>query len=443
MIDLRHGDCLDVMRTLDADSIDACVCDPPYHLTSIVKRFVATNAAPAQFGTDGVYARASRGFMGQQWDGGDIAFRPETWAEVWRVLKPGAHLVAFSGTRTYHRMVCAIEDAGFEVRDQLAWMYGSGFPKSHDISKAIDKAAGAERDTIRVDAKEVRNPKAPGAGRDGAQGATRPWIETALKNGFHEKTGNTPVTDAAKQWQGWGTALKPAWEPIVLARKPLSERTVAANVLRHGCGGLNIDACRVDASGDKQLAEKYASVQNAGSRSNRIYGGDSRSRAGSEPHVAGRWPANVAHDGSDEVLAEFAKYGESKSGIETGYRGHGGIWSKSSGIPCGPQYGDSGTPARFFFSAKADADDRLRSKHPTVKPVNLMRWLVRMVTPTGGTVLDPFAGSGTTGMACMAEGFNAVLIEREEEYVADIRRRIAHVKGGDTPLFAGANDAVA
>lgn len=424
MIDLRHGDCLEVMRELDADSIDACVCDPPYHLTSIVKRFGANNASPAQFGTDGAFARADRGFMGKQWDGGDIAFRAETWVEVWRVLKPGAHLVAFSGTRTYHRMVCAIEDAGFEIRDQLAWAYGSGFPKSHDISKAIDKAAGAERERVR------HKPRPASSGTMAGSSDTRPWIEASKELGYHECAGNDPITDAAKQWQGWGTALKPAWEPIVLARKPLSERTIAANVLRHGCGGLNIDACRV---GEK------VRVNNPGSTRPRNSMGNGW-RDDARPTIAtGRWPANIAHDGSDEVLAEFAKYGESKSsgGINAGgFSGkiygeyHTKVRANAGGL------GDTGTPARFFFSAKADADDRLRSKHPTVKPVNLMRWLVRMVTPIGGTVLDPFAGSGTTGMACMAEGFGAVLIEREEEYVADIRRRIAHVKGDDAPLFA-------
>jgi DNA modification methylase len=192
--ELIQADCRAVLACIPDNSVDAVVTDPPYHLTSIVKRFGAANAAPAGFGTDGAFSRASRGFMGQEWDGGDIAFNPALWAEVLRVLKPGGHMVAFSGTRTYHRMACAIEDSGFEIRDQIAWVYGSGFPKSHDVSKAMDAAAGVPRDVIKSGA---------------------------------------ATTDAARQWQGWGTALKPAFEPICLARKPL-DGTVAANVLAHG-----------------------------------------------------------------------------------------------------------------------------------------------------------------------------------------------------------------
>lgn len=380
MITLHAGDCLEVMQTLDADSIDACVCDPPYGIA----------------------------FMGRKWDSLDnIAFRPETWVEVWRVLKPGAHLIAFGGTRTYHRMACAIEDAGFEVRDQLAWMYGSGFPKSHDISKAIDKAAGAERERVR------HKPRPASSGTMAGSSDTRPWIEASQKLGYHECAGNDPITEEAKQWNGWGTSLKPAWEPIVLARKPLSERTVAANVLRHGCGGLNIDACRVG---------EEVRVNNPGSTRPRNSMGNGW-RDDARPTIAiGRWPANVAHDGSDEVLAEFAKYGESKSTQGKPRKGKPGDgWGMAY---TGAEYSDTGTPARFFYKAKAGNADRAGSKHPTVKPVALMTWLCSLVTPPGGTVLDPFAGSGTTGAACKSLGFDAVLIEREAEYVDDIKRRL-------------------
>lgn len=365
-VTVHHGNMLNVLQTLGG--FHACVTDPPYHLTSIVKRFGAENAAPARAGKTGAYARASAGFMGQRWDGGDIAFRPETWRLVYDALLPGAHLVAFGAPRAYHRMACAIEDAGFEVRDSLMWLFGSGFPKSHNL--------------------------------DG-------------------------------DWQGWGTALKPAYEPIILARKPLVG-TVAANVLAHGTGAINIDACRVGEDGGTKGC--------TAGPSNGILGDGLNGAFGQRVDGLGRWPANVVHDGSDEVVDAFP--------FATGQqRAVGPEFKPKTGTAVYGDYGprqaveprnDAGSAARFFYTAKADAQDRLGSKHPTVKPVDLMRWLVRLVTPQGGTVLDPFAGSGTTGMACLAEGFDAVLIEREAQYVADIRRRIAHVSGQDAPLFAGA-----
>jgi DNA modification methylase len=562
-ITLHPGDCLDVLKAMADASVDSCVTDPPYHLTSIVKRFGAPDAAPAKEGKTGAYARASRGFMGKQWDGGDIAFRTELWAEVLRVLKPGGHLLAFSGTRTYHRMTCAIEDAGFEIRDQIGWAYGSGFPKSHDVSKGIDKAAGAERQIIGPNKFAHLNGKA----NVNVYGAAARANESA------------PVTDFAAQWQGWGTALKPAWEPIVLARKPLIG-TVAQNVLAHGTGAINIDACRIEAT-DPQLAEKYASVQNAGPRDNSIYGTDARDRAGSAPHVNGRWPANIVHDGSEEVVGafpesestasyrgehadmrgdnynrsdgkrlegsnsirghndsgsaarffyqvkqddpchsiRFANDAESRFGVQSehvvsalshaveasmpqselhglsyrapnmtvserelkivcasvteaiqnlGRRSWLGLEQESTTVRLGPvicvaakkptgimtitlslwksvrcveavtfniietsaEVGASVSGKRLFYTAKADQDDRLGSKHPTVKPLDLMQWLVRLVTPPGGTVLDPFSGTGTTGEAAFREGFRAVLIEREPEYQNDIRRRMSLVLGG-------------
>lgn len=222
-VELRPGDCRDVIKAMPDNSIDSVVCDPPYALVSIQKRFGKPGSAPAKDGD--VYARASAGFMGKQWDTGETAFAAEFWAEVLRVLKPGGHVVAFSGTRTYHRMAVAIEDAGFEIRDQLAWVYGSGFPKSHDVSKAIDKAAGIWR------------------GRAGA--VKESTVGQAAKGTEYERTDKgDPATPAARAWDGWGTALKPAWEPICLARKPLTG-TVAENVLEHGTGALNIDATRI------------------------------------------------------------------------------------------------------------------------------------------------------------------------------------------------------
>jgi site-specific DNA-methyltransferase (adenine-specific) len=365
---VHHGDCSEVIRALADCSLDSCVTDPPYALVSIVKRFGKPGSAECKHGKDGAYKRASRGFMGKQWDTGDVAFAPEFWAEVLRVLKPGAHLLAFSGTRTYHRLACAIEAAGFEIRDQIGWLYGSGFPKSHNVGKKLP------------------------------------------------------------EWEGWGTALKPAWEPIVLARKPLSG-TVASNVSAHGTGALHIEACRI---------EGEAKPFGRGTEGTGGYRLHHRDVSEWKPADSGRWPANVIHDGSDEVVAAFPET-SGQSGAVTGDEPSSktnNTYGQFNGRPATQPRGDAGSAARFFYSSKADAADRLESKHPTVKPVDLMAYLCRLVTPPGGTVLDPFAGSGTTGMACMREGFHAVLIEREAEYVADIHRRLAHVQGSDTPLFA-------
>jgi site-specific DNA-methyltransferase (adenine-specific) len=554
----------------------ACVTDAPYHLSSIVNRFGSPTARPPRAGKDGtgssgVFKRSARGFMGKLWDGGDIAFRPETWRLVYDVLPPGGHLLAFCGTRTYHRMACAVEDAGFSVRDCLAWLYGTGFPKSRDVGRAIKRETGKD----------------------------------------------------APAWAGWGTALKPALELIVMARKPVVH-TVAANVLAHGTGALNVDACRVGERERPKITDPK--------RTKNTYG--TIDSPGGKLLPDARWPANVVHDGSAEVESYFPDDGHArgntsptkreKSNGVTGWgvgkpgpvfagdagnasrfffaaepdppermrrelkrnpkpdRGDGYGMDKRAAPPSGLSFGDGGNAARFFqdapftledaawchgpvdyavecsnlqskravsvlgravaqsmpgsalqsesyrapsisatasefatlcesvttaiqiiaqrfscecppqnitvnlgparcaaipgptgimtitashwksdgcaepvtfnitlpnavrgaaasrlfYSAKADANERLNSRHPTIKPVDLMRWLVRLVTPPKGLVLDPFAGSGTTGMACMAEGFDAVLIERESEYVADIRARLAHVRGDDTPLFA-------
>lgn len=451
-VTLHNGDCLAVLDAMEANSVDSVVCDPPYHLTSIVKRFGGDAAAPARKGNGdnatGAYARASAGFMGKQWDGGDIAFRPETWAKVMRVLKPGGHLVAFSGTRTYHRMAVAIEDAGFEIRDMLSWLYGSGFPKSHDIAKAIDRAAGAMRQVIAEGAPVKR--MIPGADQH-KQG----WEKTDGR--VFTPSITAPATDDAAQWEGWGTALKPACEPVCFARKPLSEGTVAANVLKHGTGALHVDACRI---GFESESDKAAAAQRSCRDQNEnrhAYGQFTNGDASLGPYLAnmdkGRWPANVIHDGSDEVVSGFPNtqsgYSDgTKSGVQQS------VFGKYGAGTFNPTYGDAGSAARFFYSAKADADDRIKSKHPTVKPVDLMRWLVRLVTPPGGVVLDPFAGTGTTGAAAFYEGFRAVLIEREAEYVADITRRMGLLLAGpdekaralttpesaDTlPLFGGAS----
>lgn len=416
---LHPGDCLDVLARLEECSVDSCVTDPPYHLTSIVKRFGSDTAAPAQFGTDGRYARASAGFMGKQWDGGDIAFRPDVWRQVYRVLKPGAHLLAFGGTRTYHRMACAIEDAGFEIRDCIQWLYGSGFPKSHDVSKGIDRAAGVVREVVGSKLGQ------PGYAYTETTGRMLPGQLNGAAKGYLDIT--APATDAARQWSGWGTALKPACEPIVLARKPLSESTVAANVLKWGTGAINVDGCRIagDMGPDRALSKPRRN-------DNRIFGTANTTINPQSPF--GRWPANVIHDGSEEVVGAFpdvhgagsAQGKQDKWADQEQKEGWGNI-----GLgPNGARFGDSGSAARFFYQAKADTDDRLGSKHPTVKPLDLMQYLVRLVTPPKGVVLDPFAGTGTTGQAAFCEGMSAILIEREAEYQDCIRRRMALVLAG-------------
>jgi len=405
-----HGDSRDVLKGFPDGHFDSVVCDPPYALVSITKRFGAENAAPAQVGASGAYARASAGFMGQKWDTGETAFAVTFWAEVMRVLKPGGHVIAFSGTRTYHRLAVAIEDAGFEIRDMVAWLYGSGFPKSHDVSKGIDKAAGAMGHR--------------GAGFNVAGQNVGLNQNRELRSDHPDYVAPQPITDAARQWQGWGTALKPALEPVVLARKPLAG-TVAANVLQHGTGALNIDASRIAGADAAEGRSRHGGGIAGNGTSYEL-----PDSASSMP--AGRWPANVIHDGSEEVTGAFPETGAPKP-ARTGMRG-GSSWHDRGSIGSPEKEGawpedGGGSAARFFYSAKAAAEDRLGSKHPTVKPVDLMAYLVRLVTPPGGLTLDPFAGSGTTGVGAMRGGFGAVLIEREDDYVADIMRKLAWARG--------------
>lgn len=420
---LHSGDSRDVLRTLPDNSIDSIVTDPPYALVSIVKRFGKTSEADntktserTRNRSDGYARLVAGGFMGKKWDTGETAFAAEFWAECLRVLKPGGHVVAFSGTRTVHRMVCAIEDAGFEIRDQLAWMFGSGFPKSHDVSKGIDKAAGAQRAIISQGVPVKR--MIPGADQNRAG-----WEKVNGREYVPSVT--AAATDEAAQWEGWGTALKPAQEPICLARKPLSEKTVAANVLKWGTGALNIGACRV--ATDDVLGGSGSPPLKYSGNNHRPFHDTAEPREYSQSPL-GRWPANVLHDGSEEVVGAFPN---TKDGVAGKRNAQNGDVMKTGLGATDEQWGGYGTPgvassaARFFYSAKASKADRNGSKHPTVKPVDVMQWLCRLVTPKDGTVLDPFSGTGTTGEAAFREGFNAVLIEREEEYQADIRRRMA------------------
>ena len=387
-VTVKQGDCLDLMQSMSENSVDSVVTDPPYGLN----------------------------FMGKAWDK-NVPNR-EAWKEVLRVLKPGGHLLAFAGTKTQHRMACAIEDAGFEIRDQVMWLYGSGFPKSHDVSKAIDKAVGAKRDVI---------------GREKGSHSSKTNSLGEFKPEYNK---TAPATSAARQWQGWGTALKPAFEPIVVARKPLIG-TVAKNVLTHGTGALNIDGCRV--------GTEPVTINTWDDGAKPFGGGAKHDYTGRT--VQGRWPANVIHDGSEEVVRLFP---QSKSGTETQPRDKGGIWTASTGSPAGPQYGDSGSAARFFYCAKASKKDRdegvagsyefrdgsldgrdaplRKNHHPTVKPTDLMQYLCRLVTPPGGIVLDPFMGSGSTGKAAVLEGFSFIGYEFNFEYIEIAKARINAVQ---------------
>jgi site-specific DNA-methyltransferase (adenine-specific) len=413
---LYNENCLDVLKRLEDNSVDSVVTDPPYGLS----------------------------FMGKKWDY-DVP-SVEIWAECLRVLKPGGHLLAFAGTRTQHRMAVRIEDAGFEIRDMIAWVYGSGFPKSLDVSKAIDKAAGAERS--RYD-----RPAFGGTFSDD-NGTT---YGTALSN--------DPATEAAQQWQGWGTALKPALEPITVARKRLIG-TVSNNVLAHGTGGLNIDACRVDASNGRPKIESKAETS-----LNAFGNGLNGSRCAGTT-TQGRWPANLIHDGSDEVVATFPQDGRS-----TKASGTGGAFNATGAFPIASnpvKHSDvGGSAARFFYCAKSSKRDRdeglegfeakatafgnqaqaelkrgnldhddgksgmnkvkmRQNSHPTVKPTDLMRYLCRLVTPPGGVVLDPFMGSGSTGKAAMLEDFQFIGCEMVHEYFQIAKARIEVVKTKST-----------
>jgi site-specific DNA-methyltransferase (adenine-specific) len=389
------------MRTLDPETIDSIVTDPPYGLS----------------------------FMGKGWDHGVPGV--EFWTEALRIAKPGAHLLAFGGTRTYHRLACAIEDAGWDIRDCVMWVYGSGFPKSHDVSKAIDREAGAEREKVR------HTPRASTSGTMSGSSDTRPWIEASRERGYHECDGPIPATEAAKQWQGWGTALKPAWEPIIVARKPL-RGTVAGNVVEWGTGGINVDGCRV-ATDDPLGGGAYATKP---TERDQLWGDDAgnswrRGGAGEFQQPPGRWPANFIHDGSEEVtdlLGDAARFfycpKASKRDRDEGCEGMEERHNKGSGT-----HGNGTASTRLGNAAERAAGithvelQKVRNHHPTVKPTDLMRYLCRLVTPPDGLVLDPFSGSGSTGKAAILEGFRFVGCELSAEYIEIARARIGHAAG--------------
>jgi site-specific DNA-methyltransferase (adenine-specific) len=421
---ILRGDCRELLRDMPDNSLDSVVTDPPYHLTA-GKKGGTGKASEHKDGSP--FATVSRlnssGFMGQAWDGGDTAFQVGLWTEILRVLKPGGHVAAFGGSRTYHRLACAIEDAGFEVRDMVAWTYGSGFPKSHDISKAIDKTAGAEREVVG----RYRPPN--GTDWNLANDKARTEVGAVGHSSRADSLDRTaPATDAAREWEGWGTALKPSLEPICLARKPLSEKSIAANVLKWGTGALNIDGCRIETDeyfgGGAQMASSGTTVGKFPDYE-------------PAPNVAGsplgRWPANLCHDGSDEAVAGFPAEAGAAAPVHKRngdkFRNAYGAFAGNIDEEGSTFRGDSGSAARFFYCAKAGKLDRLGSSHPTVKPVALMRWLCRLVTPPGGLVLDPFAGTGSTGIAAYIEGFRSTLMELRDEAADDIERRLKHIQG--------------
>ena len=434
---LYVGDCVEVMREMDADSVDAVVCDPPYGLEFMGKDWDSPRPSWDNRGQG-----AERGFAGKSrapvagfsayMAGTPFQHWTEEWArEAYRVLKPGGHLLAFGGTRTFHRLTCGIEDTGFEIRDCLSWLYGSGFPKSLDVSKAIDKAAGAEREVV-GERKLTGTARIVGGIRGAVNGTGAERYHGAEMRDTLPLT--APATDAAREWQGWGTALKPAWEPCVVARKPLVG-TVAANVQQHGTGALNIDGCRIAASADDLDAMQGRS----GARtSGGVFPSKGDGRAW-EPTTQGRWPANVAFDEAAAAMLD-AQSGERGGGFGVrgagrepntygGGKGYAGTLAET-GQQVG--YGDTGGASRFFYTAKASRADRnaggmADNTHPTVKPTDLMRWLVRLVTPPGGIVLDPFAGSGSTLVAARAEGVRAVGIERQDDYARIIADRLAQL----------------
>ena len=423
---ILNGDCLEVMKGMADNSVDSIVTDPPYGLS----------------------------FMGKKWDY-DVP-SVAIWREALRVLKPGGHLLAFAGSRTYHRLVINVEDAGFEIRDQIMWIYGSGFPKSQSVSRNIDKHLGTF-----VEGEETAN------SRSGRQGDDKHF------NHSKKITADNPQSDAAKEWVGWGTALKPAHEPIVVARKPLIG-TVVENVLEHGTGGLNIDACRVafEENDDFNNWHNNRAITTFENTEN-VYDLGMKTISSSQ-NKHGRFPANVIHDGSEEVLEGFPQTasGDGKPHHIVRESHSNSMSGKSYANRPLNTYGDNGSAARFFYCAKpsqaereagcedmdstqmgrnqssleggkmltGSGNERSNSKknfHPTVKPIALMEYLCKLVTPSGGVVLDPFTGSGTTGIAALRLGFGFIGIELDEDYVSIITNRIAHWVNMDIEFEGG------
>ena len=476
-IDLRLGDCLEVLKTIPDNSIDAVITDPPYGIGFMNKEWDnpqkhqelierEKNRSEERFadGKSPVKGGFSKGVQpGLPIGGAREGKWFQDWCELWarecfRILKPGGHALSFSAPRTYHRMATAFEDSGFQIRDQLMWVFGSGFPKSHNIGKAIDKIEGNEREVV------------------GHNLNHRNTESDVIPLGFQGGRSDGTITKGNSDWEGWGTALKPAHEPIVMARKPLSEKSIAENVLKHGTGGINIDGSRIGTDDTRSKASLTALGQNSGWNNHN----NKEVIAGSE---CGRFPANIIFDEEAGQLLD-EQSGISKSGKNKLEKGTGGIWNKGTNLPIGPEYGDKGGASRFFYCPKAAKSDRnegldhfedkvkdrgnartcktcgkgiLRGEgarcecgedrvedfgtakniHPTVKPTDLMRYLINLITPPNGTILDPFMGSGSTGKAAVRCGVNFIGIEKEQEYMDIASARIEHEqnKPTQTKLF--------
>lgn len=421
-----NGDSIDILKTIPDNSVDSVVTDPPYGLSDHKPDDVVACLTAWLKGEE--YKTNKKGFMGKTWD--SWVPGPEVWKEVYRVLKPGGHIIAFAGSRTHDLMSMALRLAGFECRDTVMWIYGSGFPKGLDVSKAIDKAAGAEREVLGIDPVRFARLKNQVAG---SVSTGEQWM-----HGGRDVTITAPATNAARQWTGWGTALKPAFEPALLFRKPLVG-TVVGNVLAYGTGALNIDGCRVAVESTEQHTFKVmlSPEANGGSLSNQKHEYANRDEAFETGSPLGRWPANVIHNGSDDVLAGFPVTDKAPAPKSGGFRDEnaqrGTVDFKRRVRPTLPVVrGDSGSAARFFYCAKASKRDRdegldgFTNGHPTVKPTTLMQYLIRLVTPPNGVVLDPFNGSGSTGKAAMLEGMRYVGIELLQEYVDISYARIQH-----------------
>ncbi len=422
-----HGDCLNVMNDMEDNSVDSIVTDPPYGLseqpdiTEVLRHWLN--------GDD--YEHNSGGFMGKDWD--SFVPGPSIWKECLRVLKPGGHLLAFSGTRTQDLMGISLRLGGFEIRDTICWCFGSGFPKSLDISKAIDRVAGVEREVV---GKQQWNTSSRTNNVDIKSG-TKTYIPGGGEENYPPIT--APATPEAKQWDGWGTGLKPAIELIVMCRKPISEKTIAANVLRWGTGAINIDGCRVGVGPGELIKQSGELVDTAchngydRPNSTMFRTGKAKERGGPS-HAKGRWPANLILDDSDEVRELFPETraaGNKRVSIFNNKQTH--IYGKYGSTTKNPKVTDNngGSAARFFkqipcliYQAKASAAERnegleemeVTNVHPTIKPLSLIRYFVRLVTPPGGIVLDPFLGSGTTLKAAQKEFFKGIGIEEKEEY---------------------------
>jgi DNA modification methylase len=422
LVTIYHGDSREIIPTISG--VTAVVTDPPYHLTQISRGgSCRSNDPETPFGRHKI---GEKGFMGKTWDGGGISFDPEFWRLALNCALPGAYLISFGGTRTYHRIACAIEDGGWNIFQQLQWIYGSGFPKSRAIGKAIDEEAGAEREVVGIKQGHENFAGRLGGYRGSKHGWDRPWMHDDQKSvNYHNKT--APATEAAKLWEGYGTDLKPAHEPVCLARKPL-DGTYAQNALKHGCGGLAIDACRVK----PQETDDYGrSAANSNGTINAHSGFEGKSfaikeRDGEYASNLGRWPANVITDGSEEVLRGFPDNAGAAAPIKGTEPTEPG--KDAYGFRRVPNifHGDTGSAARFFYCAKARGEEREDNTHATVKPLALMEYLCRLIKqPARNLVLDPFAGSGTTLLACELLGIQSIGIEMDEGHCEIIAKRFS------------------